>query len=611
LNTPEKGSGGANNNRTTLKDKLYEILPRVNPSIREFTKEILNKLEVNVRDSPPTIAFEGVTKVIEEINPNYIKRTIESLLPEGYQTVLGDNLPNIAYQLASIIYEELEKEEREIGLEIEEPEKVSPHELFREIVDTVLAKYTIKTFYKTETEKEIELGVFRYDNGVYIPCEKFLESEIQKLVNATQNNKLREKTTRWVIEEAIATIKRSTPKEYEEESLKIAFKNYILDWNLLLNENKSIFESMLKPSPELIVFHRIPHNLNTEALELIRKDIDKESLTVNDIEQIASKLCPKTLEAFKTWIGRDWLVLFETIGFTLYPNNDLKKAIMIIGPPDSGKSTYLRFIIMILGEHNITAIKLQDLSDSGGKYLRATLYHKLANIRADLPTEIITGTGAFKELTGEDYILVERKYKDPFLFKSYAKPIFSANQLPIVAVKNEDLEAFWNRWVIIEFKNQITNKIPDFELTLKEEIENVIIVSILAFKEVWKKRTFYNQKSSEYYKELWQKNSDSVYAFIQDLLNDKEDRIPIRDLSGIEYIGVKDPEGKIETQKLYELYAQYCRITDREDIVNKNTFTQRLERLPQVSITKIMLHGYPYYKGIRLIPKKEQENPFQ
>jgi len=609
LNTPEKGSRegpnsnikeqinkdiqiNINKNNDTLKDKLYEILPRVNPSIREYVKQILDKLEVNVRDSPPTITFEGITKVIEEINPNYIKRTIESLLPEGYQTVLGDNLPNIAYQLASIIYEELEKEEAKIGLEIEEPEKITPKMLYEEIAETIMKKHIIKTFIRTESSNQVEIGIFRYDDGIYVPCEKFLEGEIQRLINETGNKELKAKTTRWVINEVIANIKRNTHVhlEKEEEPLQLAFnKSYILDWNLFLNKNKSLNESLLKPNPDLIVFLKIPHDIKTLDI-----DIQKESLTKEDIEQIANKLCPKTLEAFKQWGGEDWLVLFEIIGYTLYPNNDFKKAIMIIGKTDTGKSTYLNYLISILGIENISTLRLQDLS-SENRYALADLYHKLANIRADLPTKIVKETGLFKEGTGGDYIRGERKYEHGFTFKNIAKFIFSTNQLPrvIPQSREEDLEPFWNRWVIIEFKNQITNKIPDFEKTLKDEIESVIIVSLLAFKEAYKRKAFYNQKTSDYYKELWQRNSSSVYAFIQDLLSGNIESVK----------GYKDANGKVETQVLYELYSKYCNNEEIEALA-KREFTLELERL---GYSRVKITGYYYYKGIRLEFEHEKQ----
>jgi putative DNA primase/helicase len=51
----------------------------------------------------------------------------------------------------------------------------------------------------------------------------------------------------------------------------------------------------------------------------------------------------------------------------------------------------------------------------------------------------------------------QRKYRDPFEFKSYAKIILSANELPEVADKNK---AFERRIYIIDFNNPVKKPIP-------------------------------------------------------------------------------------------------------------------------------------------------------
>jgi hypothetical protein len=58
------------------------------------------------------------------------------------------------------------------------------------------------------------------------------------------------------------------------------------------------------------------------------------------------------------------------------------------------------------------------------------LFGKLANIFADLPSKAIDDGGMFKSLTGEDYVTAERKNKDPFSFRPYARLLFSCNEIP-------------------------------------------------------------------------------------------------------------------------------------------------------------------------------------
>ena len=52
--------------------------------------------------------------------------------------------------------------------------------------------------------------------------------------------------------------------------------------------------------------------------------------------------------------------------------------------------------------------------------------------RADLSRfdRSLKETGIFKQITGNDLVEAEHKYKGPFSFRSFAKLIFSCNVLP-------------------------------------------------------------------------------------------------------------------------------------------------------------------------------------
>jgi putative DNA primase/helicase len=100
------------------------------------------------------------------------------------------------------------------------------------------------------------------------------------------------------------------PMEYEEAV--IAFENCAFNWDTLTCEPHN---------PERLVTHYIPHQIDIELL--------MELLAVDNIsEDVVSKVAPKTLKAFKQWVGEKWLLLFEILGFTLYPR-PYKKAILL------------------------------------------------------------------------------------------------------------------------------------------------------------------------------------------------------------------------------------------------------------------------------------------
>jgi len=378
------------------------------------------------------------------------------------------------------------------------------------------------------------------------------------------------------VNEALSKIKRRTLTQLRYEPLEIAFTNGVFNWENYLS-TRNLQPSLEGPDPEKIVFHKIPHKL---AVEKVR------GLGGLGVEEPAQRLCPRALKAFRDWVGDKWILLFEIIGYTLYPRYDFNKAVMLVGEGRNGKSTYLKLIKKILGSQNVASIPLQDLVEN--RFAGADLYHKLANIYPDLPSRPLTQTGAFKILTGEDYACWDRKFRDRVCFTNYAKLLFSTNELPPV---NDQTLAFWRRWLVIDFPNSFQDNPGFFEEAFTEdEVEGAIIVSLVAFRNVWLRRRFSFEESEADYKEKWFRETNSVYAFIKDLLDGRL----------VESLGVraeKDPESRVEASKLYEYYTKYCESEERNPVARR-TFTEEMGRL---GFQRVMIHGYPYYKGLRLI----------
>jgi len=281
--------------------------------------------------------------------------------------------------------------------------------------------------------------------------------------------------------------------------------------------------------------------------------------------------------------------LFEIIGYALYPRYDLHKAVMLVGSGANGKSTYLRLIKDILGARNVSNIPLQELTNPDkNRFSPSMLYHKLANIFGDLPREALRDTSLFKVLVGEDRLCSDRKYKSPICFYNYAKLIFSANELPQVY----DMSfAFWRRWLVIEFPNQFPIDPEFYERTFtEEEIEGVILVSLIAFREAWRRRRFSFEETQADYKEIWLRSANPTYDCIIALVKGEA-----RELIG--YVARLNPNAYTDTKELYTVCSQYWEKVDRE-APYKNVFTMELERL--FGIKRVAKKGYYYYKGIEL-----------
>jgi putative DNA primase/helicase len=162
--------------------------------------------------------------------------------------------------------------------------------------------------------------------------------------------------------------------------------------------------------------------------------------------------CPQFLEFLSGILPKSELPLIQEIfGYLLIPVNKAQKSFVFVGAPNAGKSTLLSIAQeVLLGSENVSNIPWQALGD---RFNKAELFGKLANIFADLPSKAIDDGGMFKSLTGEDYVTAERKNKDPFNFRPYARLLFSCNDIP----KNysDRSDGFYRRLIIIRFDKSV------------------------------------------------------------------------------------------------------------------------------------------------------------
>lgn len=465
--------------------------------------------------------------------------------------------------------------------ELDEKKVKDTGEIIELFTDIVLSEYTLKHFVKGDTS----FGLHKWENGRYTRCEEELKAYIEALgVKAGLRGKVRTR----VVNEVIEKLKRRTYyKLGDKEPLKIAFKNVVLDWENFLNEKGKGLDKALIPieqTKDNPVFHLIPHELDVELLRKCICELDPK----DGVKGLAEKIAPEVVKIFKDWVGDSWVLLFEIIGYCLYPDYPFRKAFMLVGKGSNGKSTYLKLVREILGRENIVSIALQEICEY--RFVRAELYHKLANIFPDLEPKPLKSTGWFKILTGEDLLGASIKNVQRVLhFENYAKMLFSTNEPPEV---KDTSEAWWERWIMIEFPNKFEDNPNFFKDNFTEEaIKKIIVLSIIAFTNVWFNLRFSEEGKPELYKDYWLREANTIYAYIKTGL--EEGRI---ELNKNEYTPVED---------LYSDYRDWC---DGEDKTpeEKATFTKELQRLFGIKKKRIMELGRRFYVYVGVKLKEEQ-----
>lgn len=225
----------------------------------------------------------------------------------------------------------------------------------------------------------------------------------------------------------------------------IAFKNGVLN----IADN-----SFNEFSPEYVITNKIPHNYNPDATNEL-------------LDNVMWKLSCGDESVYK--------LLFQSVGYCFYRRNELRKSFFLLGEKRNGKSTFLDMVGNLLGEDNTANL---DLCEIGDRFRTAELTGKLANIGDDINDEWVSNTATFKKVVSGDVITVERKGKDPFKLRSFAKFFFSANSLPRLG-RGKDSRAVLDRLVIIPFDAKFTKNDPDYDPFIKYKLRSEEVMEAL------------------------------------------------------------------------------------------------------------------------------------
>jgi len=254
----------------------------------------------------------------------------------------------------------------------------------------------------------------------------------------------------------------------------------------------------------------------------------------------------------------------EMFGYCLLKKYPYAKAFMLLGSGANGKSTLLTLLEEFLGSDNVANPALQELLEN--RFAKIDLFGKLANVHADLSSKKLNGTGTFKMLTGGDTVRGEKKYQDAIKFRNHAKLIYSANELP----KTDDrTEAFFRRWIVIDFPHQFTGEDADENLPEKliteEEMSGLLNWALDGLERIKEQGGFSHTESRDEIKQKWIIQTDSLRGFLDIACETDADAWTIKE----------------DFQKVYQKFCEENNLYT----VKKGQVTKRLPSLkPAVSL---------------------------
>lgn len=348
---------------------------------------------------------------------------------------------------------------------------------------------------------------YQYKCGVYTESSSYVRNTIKNMVGydkLIQQSKIVE-CYRLLVDDT--RIQRSS-SELNQDSNLINFKNGIWD----IKQKK-----LLPHDSKYLQTIQIPHEVK-----------DYVPFTETHLYDFFKKTkLPKS----------DIKMMLKYIAYCMTTDFGLKTFMMLVGQSNTGKSVLIRFVENLVGKQNTSALAMHELNV---RFYPSQLYGKLLNSCADNKTLPLSSIENLKKITGGDLIMHEKKGKEPFFFTSFAKLLFSFNQLPLQL--EEKSNAFYKRMRVLMMNNELfLNNEYVNELCSDESVEEVIpyLLSLLPLTEI--PRTAMSDSCVESLRQ----DSDSIHAFLSTYCDD-------------------DPDSTISKNEIYQKYSDFCIGSGRE-----------------------------------------------
>lgn len=327
-------------------------------------------------------------------------------------------------------------------------------------------------------------------------------------------------------------------------------------------------------SANFIAFKNGIYDVAADTLEEFSKDkIMTNKINWNYNADAYSELVDNVLNRLACNDRKVRLLLEEVIGYTFYRRNELRKAFMLKGKRHNGKSTFLDMLGYLLGEDNISALDLSDLSH---EYKAAGLFGKLANLGDDIEDEYIPSAGIFKKIVSGDRMNANVKFAAPIEFNPYCKLIFSGNTIPRLG-RGRDSDAIIDRLIIVPFNASFNKNTEGFspfikyQLRTEECMEYLVKIGLEGLKRVLKTNSFtitddMNRELAEYAEAL--NPITTFFAEVGDTLENEP------------------------TKKCYRLYDQYC-FENAMKPISHVEFSRQVKEFYGYDIKTVRFQGKP------------------
>jgi putative DNA primase/helicase len=226
----------------------------------------------------------------------------------------------------------------------------------------------------------------------------------------------------------------------------------------------------------------------------------------------------------------------EFAGYCITRHTKFEKCLILLGPGEDGKSTFMKILKEIVADENCAAVSFPDLEK---EFHRSSLYNKLLNISTEIGNQAIESP-YFKAITSGDPVNAAFKHHDVFTFNPYCKLIFAGNVLPRV---RDNSHGYFRRILPIQFKRQFLEGDPDRDpellYKLKEELSEIFYWALCGLKRLSENKRFTDCDETRQLLMGYRRSNNPVLCYVEDQC-------------------IVGEQESIEKAELFSDYRKYC-----------------------------------------------------
>jgi putative DNA primase/helicase len=272
----------------------------------------------------------------------------------------------------------------------------------------------------------------------------------------------------------------------------------------------------------------------------------------------------------------DFLQEFAALSTTT--RTDLETAVWFYGPPGCGKSTFISGLEAMLGDRCGT-LSLEDIESSN--FGLASLPGKTLVTATEQPASCLGSVHTLNKIISGEPTTIQRKYRDAYTLRPYAKVLWAANELPRVTSKGVGL---FRRVKVVKFP---ALAIEDRNPRIKEEVlasgMAVLNWTLAGYPRLIKRGRLLIPASVEEATEQYRQENDAIQMFVDERC-------------------VSDPNGRVKGSEIYSSYNRWC----GSNGYNPENSTNFGRHLGMLGYEPIRSNGV-YRLGLRLKVQDEDE----